>query len=178
MLSPKQLKSGKCALLHASLLTAICVQTGTLANVWTWKGRYSTNIGNSKLGTSDNKVKDPVWTLDDFKDPAHMAAERARHTNAQKRPRTSHDGSTCLGLTYLRLSNLHLSPTQTQLEAMKGPCDVSKKRCAHTQLTCTTAHDCNLPLITRAWNGWYSACCCQGAQGCRRDLREDTVPKA
>ena len=136
--SPKQLQSGKCALLHGSLLTANCVQTGTLANVWTWQGRYSTNIGNSKLGTSDNKVKDPLWTLDDFKDPAHMAAERARHTIAQKRPRTSHDGTTCLGLTFLRLSNFHLSPTQTQPEAMKGPCEASKKRCAHT----VNLHDC------------------------------------
>ena len=45
---------------------------------------------------------------------------------------------------------------------MKGLCEVSKKWCAHTQLTCTTAHDCNLSLITQAWNKWLSACCCLG----------------
>ena len=40
------------------LLTAICVQAGTFANVWTWQGWYSTNIGNSRLWTSENKSKD------------------------------------------------------------------------------------------------------------------------
>ena len=97
MLSPKQLQSGKCVdffeprlavdgNLRADGNACECVDVaGTV---------LSTNIGNSKLVTSDNKLKDPVWTLDDFKDPAHMAVERARHTMVQKRPRTSHDGTT------------------------------------------------------------------------------------
>ena len=44
---------------HASLLTEICVQTGTFANVETWPGWYSPHIGNSKLVTSENKSTDP-----------------------------------------------------------------------------------------------------------------------
>ena len=44
---------------HASLLTEICVQTGTFANVETWQGWYSPHIGNSKLVTSENKSTDP-----------------------------------------------------------------------------------------------------------------------
>ena len=65
---------------YAWLLSAICVQTGTVATVWIWQGWYST-ILTANWETSENKSKDPFWTLIDFKDSAHVASERTRSYN-------------------------------------------------------------------------------------------------
>ena len=52
------------------------------------------NYWEQQVGRPVRTNQDPFWTLVDFKDSAHVAAERARHTIAEKRPRTSQDGTT------------------------------------------------------------------------------------
>ena len=49
-------------------------------------GPVLSHIGNSKLGSSENKSTDPFWTLDDFKKSAHMAAERAPSLKSDQEP--------------------------------------------------------------------------------------------